>query len=308
MLVSRLRSRLLPVVLCLAAAGTLATGGAPTANAASAELVHCLDRERQLVLRSLPWECEGEVLSDEQARRWRERIRSRRVERVRQAETGLDAPSERPGRIGTAFRVDGEGHLLTNRHVVEGCRRLRLRQDGRILGPARLVALHPILDVALLDSDVGGAFARFAAEAPGGSEADGEALTRFGVVGYPREGVARVEARLEEVVARAASGAGQPYISFLGTVRPGNSGSPLLDARGRVVGLVTAMRDRVDGYARTGELPPAGGLALAGEGLRRFLEGRGVAAATAPATAPQLEPAALLAEARRYVVRVDCWP
>lgn len=304
----RLRFPILPALFCLAAAWTLSAGGAPTANAASAELVHCLDPARELVLRSLPWNCEGEVLTAEEAERWRERVRARRVERIRRAGTEVEEPRERPTQTGTGFRVDAQGHLVTGRHVVEGCRRLRLRQDGRLLGEARVRALHPLLDVALLDSDAGGPFARFADGWPGAAAGGAEALDRFGIVGYPSEGVATVEARLAEAVARSdLVVGGKTFVHFLGVVRPGHSGSPLLDARGRVAGLVIAKRDQVSAFAQSGELPPESGLALDGEQLRRFLAGQGVTVETAPATARRLDPEALLAQARRYVLRIDCW-
>ncbi len=238
------------------------------------------------------------MLTPEEARDRREAIRDSRIERLRRADSANDRPEERPTGIGTGFRVDADGHLLTNHHVVEGCRRLRLRQEGRILGDAELVAGRPDLDVALLSSEVSGPVARFADSPPPAG--------RLTAVGYPVSGAARVESATARLAADPGDLAGaEAVFRFRGDLKPGNSGSPLLDGRGRVVGMATAERDRVKAYARTGELPPAGGIAIGAEPLIAFLSARGIAVSVGDP--PEADEAAVLARARRYVVRIDCW-
>jgi S1-C subfamily serine protease len=273
---------------------------APPVGAQAPGLVDCLDELRGLVVRQPSWQCEGRVLSAEEAEAWRDRLRTKRLQRLRQSEDATGPSEVRATGTGTGFRVDPEGHVLTNRHVVEGCRRLHLRQDGRSLGDARVLALHPALDVALLAGGAAGPFARFAASATE------DRAVRLSIVGYPVEGRTRVEASLiEAAVAPGTLAGSDAHFRFLGDLRPGNSGSPLLDEWGRVVGMAMARRDRVADYAKTGRLPPSGGLAIAAPRLRAFLAERGVAAATRPRGDRAL--ADPLAEARRYVMRIDCW-
>lgn len=177
-----------------------------------------------------------------------------------------------------------------------------LRQDGRTLGEARLSALHPSLDLAILLADRDeGPFARFAADP---NQTGG---LRLSAVGYPSEGVARIEASLAPVVAQPEMvGRRSSYYGFLGRVRRGNSGSPLLDEWGRVIGVVTAKLDSVAIYAKTGKLPPDAGFAVSHASVVAFLQDKGIRIATEP-PGRELEDEAILEKARRFVVRVDCW-
>ncbi|MEX2628670.1 MAG: serine protease [Tistlia sp.] len=299
------RLRLSFALLALALPALLA--GAPAEAGASA-LVDCLDSARQVVLRALPWQCQGRVLTPEEAEARRAEIREQRLQRLQRSGSPTRQPQARPVRTGTGFRVDSQGHVLTNRHVVEGCRRLDLVQDGASLGEARLLALHPQLDMALLATGTRGPHARFAGPPRPAAAAP------LSVVGYPAQGLARREALLSSVVAESdamagavggAMGGGGQALWFRGDVSQGGSGSPLLDESGRVVGMVSAKRDQVKTYAATGELPPAGGLALPARRLVEFLTAFGVAPQVSTEAPPQRgDP--LLESARSYVLRIDC--
>src|SRR5690606_33942132 len=62
------------------------------------------------------------------------------------------SPATRTGRVsfGTAFRVNDTGHLVTSRHVVEGCRALGTVEGNKAIGNLRLLATDPQHDLALL--------------------------------------------------------------------------------------------------------------------------------------------------------------
>ncbi|MGP1255127.1 MAG: S1 family peptidase [Kiloniellales bacterium] len=269
---------------------------------AASDVVNCLDAQRDLVVRKVRHRCEGQILTDAEAEAWRERAAQRKLEQFRRAQDTVPQVEARPHAVSTGFWVHEDGYLVTNNHAVQGCQRLSLLQDGQPLGPARIHATRPALDLALLKAERRPqAVAAFVARpdlAPG---------TELNIVGYPSEGVPRVQAALYP-----AEAAGQPrsdetpLFAFLGRIRFGNSGSPVLDDSGGVLGIVTAKIDSLAVYEQTGRLPPDLGLAVAGRQIEAFLATQGLSRQRATGGAT-LSAEAQLAQARRLVVRVDCW-
>jgi len=149
---------------------------------------------------------------------------------------------------GTAFSIAGEGRWVTARHVVEGCRRPAL-----VIGGGRAIAadvrLAPRADVALLLTDGGPTALPVAADAPlrKGQRAfhpgfpqgkPGEVTTRL--LGRETLKVFGRNAHDEPVLAWAEVGR---TAGLEGTLS-GLSGGPVLDSRGRVVGVTLAEAPR----------------------------------------------------------------
>jgi S1-C subfamily serine protease len=137
--------------------------------------------------------------------------------------------------------IAAPGVVVTNAHVVAGQddTTVQLRGTGARL-PARAIAFDPHDDVAILQvGGLGGRVLRVAGgPQPGISTA---------ILGFPENGPFDVRAgRLgatRQVITQDAYGRGpvvRRIVSLRGIVRPGNSGGPLIDARGRVVGTVFA--------------------------------------------------------------------
>jgi uncharacterized membrane protein required for colicin V production len=156
---------------------------------------------------------------------------------------------------GSGF-VYAAGHVLTNAHVVAGARSVSIVSDGTgasIGLRARVVLFDPDTDVAVLDVP-GLARTSLAFHPPVAPGAPAE------VIGYPENGpftptAARVAARqliTGPNIYSDATVTRQVYV-LRATVRPGNSGGPLLAPDGRVDGVVFAASttDPATGYALT---------------------------------------------------------
>jgi len=139
---------------------------------------------------------------------------------------------------GSGFVVDPEGYILTNYHVVREANEIRVAlSDGRrVVG--QVVGTDPETDLAVIRVDVGNLIA---AEWGDSDETDVGALvwavgSPFGLERSITSGILSAKHR--------AGLAGTPYQDFLQTdaaVNPGNSGGPLVNARGGVVGVNTAI-------------------------------------------------------------------
>ncbi len=150
---------------------------------------------------------------------------------------------------GSGFFVDRQGHLVTNYHVVRGVTRFKVRlQDGRTVD-ARLLGTDPSSDLAVLRADLGGD------PPPGVAKLGNSDTVEIGeatvVVGNPLGLEGSVTAGILSGRGRMILGQnGRPIRNVLQTdaaVNPGNSGGPLLNDRGEVLGVVTAMETPFQG-------------------------------------------------------------
>jgi len=143
---------------------------------------------------------------------------------------------------GSGFIFDQQGHIVTNNHVVADAERVRVRLvDGREYA-AEVVGTDPSTDVALLKVRAGNE-----ERLPVLAFADSDSL-RVGdwvlALGNPlgldfsvTAGI--VSARGRQITGR--TGALEAFIQTDAAVNPGNSGGPLVDLLGRVVGVNTAI-------------------------------------------------------------------
>ena len=154
---------------------------------------------------------------------------------------------------GSGF-VFSPGRLMTNAHVVAGVQNPEV-SIGDDAVPAEVVLYDPQLDIAVLAFD-GGAIA------PLGFDFTAEAGKGVAILGYPQDGPFDVEAariraeqRLRSPNIYGTDTVIRQVFSLRGTVRPGNSGGPIVSSSGDVVGLVFAasVTDQQTGYALTAE-------------------------------------------------------
>ncbi|HOX43805.1 MAG TPA: S1C family serine protease [Myxococcota bacterium] len=136
------------------------------------------------------------------------------------------------GRLGTAFFVEPD-RLATNAHVACGLdQQVQVKlADGRTLA-GRTVVWEPRPDLALLE--VSGAGATPLELGDSTALAVGEPVV---FVGSPRGLTATVHEGKVSFVGRNLMG--NAYLQVDGNVNPGNSGGPLVDRRGRAVGIIT---------------------------------------------------------------------
>ncbi|MBI3514001.1 MAG: trypsin-like peptidase domain-containing protein [Proteobacteria bacterium] len=198
---------------------------------------------------------------------------------------------------GTGFFVDSAGAILTGGHVVAACRAISIALADGAERWVRVVATDARQDLALLHgADTAPAAAVFhpePREAP---------LVDLNLIGFPGR-AAQPTATPVALSSDQRLAAAEQY-RFQADVHRGHSGAPILDASGRVIGVVRAMIDPASAD-RTGE-PVVGelGLAVANPAVLAFLDAHGVRYRTA---APTPSDSAPLTRARRFLVQVRCW-
>lgn len=201
---------------------------------------------------------------------------------------------------GTGFFISKQGHLVTNHHVIKGCSAIEVRRPGQLRLPANIVAVDPTNDLALLrvESDTG-AYASVRVE------------TRLGesvaVFGYPLSHVLASGGNFTvgNVTALAGLGNDTRFIQISAPVQPGNSGGPLVDSYGNVIGVVTSKLDALAALAVTGDIPQNVNFALRGASLYAFLLSYGISP-VAGSNTQKLDAPELAERASSFSVAVTC--
>ena len=158
---------------------------------------------------------------------------------------GLQGPGKQSG-LGSGFVVDAEGHIVTNNHVVEGADDIRVRLfDGREF-EAEVAGRDASTDLAVLTL-------RDPKDLPAPLELVDDAQVEVGdwvlAIGSPFGLSRTVSSGIVSATGRGNVGV-TDYENFIQTdaaVNPGNSGGPLVDLNGRVVGVNTAIASRTGG-------------------------------------------------------------
>jgi len=158
---------------------------------------------------------------------------------------GPDVPPDHP-RIGegSGFIISEDGYVLTNNHVVDGADDVRVRlSDGREF-KVKVVGTDTSIDLALLKIDATGEKLPTLPLGDSAAMRVGEWVIAIGnPLEFEHTVTAGVLSAKERRVAIGDTDTG--VVSFLQTdaaINFGNSGGPLLDARGNVVGINTAIR------------------------------------------------------------------
>jgi S1-C subfamily serine protease len=212
--------------------------------------------------------------------------------------TGSSGSGQHLVATGTAFAVNAKGVFITNRHVIEGCKRITI--DGN---EVRVGLSDATDDLATLYSHMKTpSFATFREPDDG---RPGESVV---ALGFPLTGLLATQANVTTGIVSATAGLGGDarYLQITAPVQPGNSGGPLLDDEGLVLGIVSAKLDALATAKASGSLPENVNFAIKTSVIQHFAEYDGTRLRTA-ARGATLDIPHLAAAAKRYTYLVKCW-
>ncbi len=195
---------------------------------------------------------------------------------------------------GTGFAVS-PNQIITNVHVVDGCSVLKV--NGKL---ATLHSMDKTNDLALLNTNFNNSVAFLRT----GNLRQGDEIN---AVGYPLHGLLASGAQITSgnVSALAGMQNDSRFIQISAPVQPGNSGGPLVDASGNVVGVIVSKLNAVAIASMNGDIPQNINFAISPLVLKGFLEANLVKYKTA-ASNKNLSTANVMSIATRYTVLVEC--
>ncbi len=160
-------------------------------------------------------------------------------------------PREQQLGLGSGVILSSDGYLVTNNHVIDKARRLEVTLNDNRTFDAEVVGRDPMTDLALLKIDADGL-----PVIPIGNSDDLRVGEWVLAVGNPFGFTSTVTAGIVSAKARSITSAtgGRPITldSFIQTdaaVNPGNSGGALVNTRGELVGINTAIYSHTGSYA-----------------------------------------------------------
>lgn len=157
----------------------------------------------------------------------------------REGDNGWSRRLEASGQ-GSGLIVDDQGYILTNHHVIKDASEIIVRlSDGRTVRGADVIGIDPQTDLAVIKINASGLQA-----APWGDSESVEVGDWVVAVGNPFGLDRSVTAGIVSAKGRRNVVHNMPYQNFLQTdaaVNPGNSGGPLINLQGEVVGINTAI-------------------------------------------------------------------
>ncbi len=156
------------------------------------------------------------------------------VENIPPTESYPSNPPSSGGKSGTGFYINKNGFVVTNNHVVSGCSSVWIKDNDRDI-PGVVVKSNEVLDIAVIKASINNKiYAKFANDIRTGEDVM--------ALGFPLGNELGADIKVTKGNISAVSGmkGNKDYLQFTAPIQAGNSGGPLLNEGGFVVGINTA--------------------------------------------------------------------
>lgn len=197
-------------------------------------------------------------------------------------------------RTGTGFVIDTSGSVVTNYHVVQQCSAVSFLLNGGDSSSATVVASDPMNDLALLRVSEKPKLAAVFQDSD--KVRSGDDVIVFG---YPLLGQLSSAGNLTKGSVTALSGLRDDtrYFQMSAPIQLGNSGGPVLNHQGRVIGIVTSKLNAARELKATGDISQNVNFALKAAVLRTFLDSNNVGYARSDGAKPAVAKSSSVATA-----------
>jgi hypothetical protein len=172
------------------------------------------------------------------------KIEKKKIKKKRKKNTPISASS------GTGFFISSEGHIVSNNHVIDACHTVNINYQGDAK-PAKVISRDRANDLALLQVDINPKDIFVI------SNNDAMLLEEVYVAGYPFGKSVSSSIKVTKGVVSSLSGLGDNFsnIQIDAALQPGNSGGPIINNEGKVIGVAVAKLDFKQTIKTYGAIP-----------------------------------------------------
>lgn len=211
-------------------------------------------------------------------------------------------PKQKGESSGTGFFVSSNGHVVTNHHVIDGCTNVTVTAVGSQKVAAQIVTKDKTNDLAILKTSIN----------PTTVPALRTELARVGepifVYGFPLSGILSTSGNFTIGAVTAVSGISDDTraVQISAPVQPGNSGGPLVDKYGNVLGVIVSRISDSYVASKTNTIPQNVNFAIKSSITINFLASHGIAP-NIDAKSRERSPEAIADLTKFFTVRVTCF-
>jgi serine protease Do len=144
---------------------------------------------------------------------------------------------------GTGFFVSRAGDIITSAHVLKQCQSTYVQGNFERPVPVELINKDDEVDLALLRADIDPPSVAYLRLETTPAEVGDKVM----LLGYPEEyaGTGKYDTSISQITALKGPQGEEKWIQFENAARHGNSGGPLLDSAGNVIGVITAKSEMI---------------------------------------------------------------
>ena len=137
---------------------------------------------------------------------------------------------------GSGFFVSRQGHIITNHHVIDGCNNVKSIYSGQNL-ESKILSIDKMNDLAIIKTNI------IPKKVYAVSKEDAQLLENVIVAGYPLGNKISSAIKASSGIITALAGYGDNFAEFQtdAALNPGNSGGPIINNKGNVVGVAVAV-------------------------------------------------------------------
>ena len=201
---------------------------------------------------------------------------------------------------GTGFFISKNGHIVSNFHVIEGCSEIYLQYSGQRIRTA-LVATDKVNDLALLNAEIQPRYVF------GVDPLSVYPLQEIVVAGFPFGERISSSIKFTKGVVSALTGIGNNYseMQIDAALQPGNSGGPIIDEFGNVIGVAVSKLDMKLILEDYGVIPENTNFGIKATVLRNLLDANRITYLTA--NKKQISSRKLSKQVTDGTVFLSCW-
>ena len=219
------------------------------------------------------------------------------------AEQKSDKAKKSAESFGTGFLVSPEGHVITNNHVIKGCSSVRVTRTGETARSAVVLRTDETNDLAVLMSEAAGPVSPAILRQSGVRVGD-----QIATFGFPLAGTLSTSGVLTSGTVSSLAGLNDDvrHFQISAPIQPGNSGGPLLDMFGNVVGITNMKLNELAAMDETGSFSQNVNFAIKANVAVNFLDAHSIPYKVAQGTQAALSLPDIVEKAKSFTVQVSC--